>query len=141
MANAGVNTITPSGEVREAEYDTQFGINARGTFFGVQAIAPHLQERASIILVGSLASDKVLDGHAVYAGTKAAIGAFARSWALEFKDRGIRVNMLSPGPTETEILGKLGVAPEERGAFAESSEERRVGKECVSPVRSRGCPG
>src|SRR3546814_6947673 len=68
MANAGVNTITPSGEVREAEYDTQFGINARGTFFGVQAIAPHLQERASIILVGSLASDKVLDGHAVYAG-------------------------------------------------------------------------
>src|SRR3546814_14611459 len=48
-----------------------------------------------------------------------AIGAFARSWALEFKDRGIRVNMLSPGPTETEILGKLGVAPEERGAFAE----------------------
>src|SRR3546814_13614796 len=115
MANAGVNTITPSGEVREAEYDTQFGINARGTFFGVQAIAPHLQERASIILVGSLASDKVLDGHAVYAGTKAAIGAFARSWALEFKDRGIRVNMLSPGPTETEILGQLGVAPEERG--------------------------
>lgn len=119
MANAGVNTITPSGEVSETEYDTQFGINARGTFFGVQAIAPHLQERASIILVGSLASDKVLDGHAVYAGTKAAIGAFARSWALEFKDRGIRVNMLSPGPTETEILGKLGVAPEERGAFAE----------------------
>src|SRR3546814_10396316 len=78
-------------------------------------LAPHLQERASIILVGSLASDKVLDGHAVYAGTKAAIGAFARSWALEFKDRGIRANMLSPGPTETEILGKLGVAPEERG--------------------------
>ena len=119
MANAGVNTITPSGEVSEAEYDMQFGINARGTFFGVQAIAPHLRERASIILVGSLASDKVLDGHAVYAGTKAAIGAFARSWALEFKDRGIRVNMLSPGPTETEILGKLGVAPEARGAFSE----------------------
>src|SRR3546814_10308733 len=100
MANAGVNTITPSGEVREAEYDTQFGINARGTFFGVQAIAPHLQERASIILVGSLASDKVLDGHAVYAGTKAAIGAFARSWALEFKDRGIRVNMLRDRKSE-----------------------------------------
>src|SRR3546814_13441719 len=73
MANAGVNTITPSGEVREAEYDTQFGINARGTFFGVQAIAPHLQERASIILVGSLASDKVLDGHAVYAGDRKSV--------------------------------------------------------------------
>lgn len=51
--------------------------------------------------------------------TKAAIGAFARSWALEFRGRGIRVNLLSPGPTETEILGKLGVAPEEREGFAE----------------------
>lgn len=119
MANAGVNTITPSSAVSESEFDIQFSINARGTFFGVQAIGPALRDGGSIILVGSLASDKVLDGHAVYAGTKAAIGAFARSWALEFRDRGIRVNMLSPGPTETEILGKLGVAPEERGAFAE----------------------
>lgn len=119
MANAGVNTITPSGQVSEAEYDAQFAINARGTFFGVQTIAPILRDGGSIILVGSLASDKVLEGHAVYAGTKAAIGAFARSWALEFRDRAIRVNMLSPGPTETAILEKLGVAPEDHGAFVE----------------------
>lgn len=117
VANAGVNTITPSQQVSEAEYDAQFAINARGTFFGVQKIAPILRDGGSIILVGSLASDKVLDGHAVYAGTKAAIGAFARNWALEFKARGIRVNMLSPGPTETAILEKLGVAPDDRGAF------------------------
>lgn len=117
MANAGVNTITPSQDVSEDEYDAQFAINARGTFFGVQKIAPLLRDGGSIILVGSLASDKVLDGHAVYAGTKAAINAFARSWALEFRTRGIRVNMLSPGPTETAILEKLGVAPEDRGAF------------------------
>ena len=120
VANAGVNTITPSAEVSEAEYDAQFAINARGTFFGVQAIAPQLRGGGAIILVGSLASDKVLDGHAVYAGTKAAIGAFARSWALEFRDRGIRVNMLSPGPTETAILEKLGVAPEDRAGFVDA---------------------
>jgi NAD(P)-dependent dehydrogenase (short-subunit alcohol dehydrogenase family) len=117
VANAGINTITHSGNVSENEFDTQFGINARGTFFGVQAIGPALRDGGSIILLGSLASDKVLEGHAVYAGTKAAIGAFARSWALEFRDRGIRVNMLSPGPTETEILEKLGIAEAERGAF------------------------
>src|SRR5690606_37811933 len=117
LANAGVNTITPSAGVSEPEYDAQFGTKSRGTFFGVQAIGPALRDGGSIILVGSLASDKVLDGHAVYAGTKAAIGAFARSWALEFKDRGIRVNMLSPGPTETEILEKLGVPAEEHSAF------------------------
>jgi len=117
MANAGVNTITASPAVSPAEYDAQFGVNTRGTFFGVQAVAPELRDGGSIILLGSLASDKVLEGHAVYAGTKAAIGAFARSWALEFKDRGIRVNILSPGPTETEILAKLGVPVGERETF------------------------
>jgi len=86
-------------------------------FFGVQKIAPLLRDGGAIVLTGSLASDKVLDGHAVYAGSKAALGAFARSWALEFKGRGIRVNVLSPGPTDTAILDKLGVPPEQRAAF------------------------
>lgn len=117
MANAGINTITPSAHVPTDEFDSQFAVNTRGTFFGVQAVAPVLSDGASVILIGSLASDKVLEGHAVYAGTKAAIGAFARSWALEFKDRGIRVNVLSPGPTETAILEKLGVPEDQRGAF------------------------
>jgi len=117
MANAGINTITVSDQVSEVEFDAQFSVNARGTFFGVQAIGPTLRDGGSIVLLGSLASDKVLEGHAVYAGTKAAIGAFARSWALEFKGRGIRVNILSPGPTETEILEKLGVPVEKRDAF------------------------
>lgn len=117
MANAGVNTITASQAVSEVEYDEQFGINARGTFFGVQKMGPVLRDGGSIIIVGSLASDKVLEGHAVYAGTKAALGAFARSWAIEFKARGIRVNLLSPGPTETGILEKLGVPDVELRSF------------------------
>jgi NAD(P)-dependent dehydrogenase (short-subunit alcohol dehydrogenase family) len=117
VANAGVNTIRPSSEVSEAEYDAQFAVNARGTFFGVQKIGPVLRDGGAIVVTGSLATAKVLDGHAVYAGSKAAIGAFARAWAIEFKARGIRVNVLSPGPTDTEILGKLGVSPEDRPAF------------------------
>lgn len=117
MANAGVNTITPSSGVSEAEYDIQFAINARAVFFGVQRIDPLLRDGGAIILTSSIASDKALDGHAVYAGSKAALGGFARSWALEFKARGIRVNILSPGPTDTAILDKLGVPPSERAAF------------------------
>jgi NAD(P)-dependent dehydrogenase (short-subunit alcohol dehydrogenase family) len=117
VANAGINTIRHSAEVPEAEYDAQFATNARGVFIGVQTIAPLLRDNAAIVLTGSLASEKVLEGHAVYSGSKAAIGAFARSWALEFKERGIRVNILSPGPTDTEILGKLGVTAEQRPAF------------------------
>ena len=118
VANAGMNTIRNSAEVSETEYDVQFALNARGVFFGVQKIAPILRDGGAIVLTGSLASEKVLDGHAVYAGTKAAIGAFARSWALEFRARGIRVNLLSPGPTDTAILDKLGIPPEQRGSFA-----------------------
>jgi NAD(P)-dependent dehydrogenase (short-subunit alcohol dehydrogenase family) len=120
MANAGVNTIRHSAEVPEAEYDAQFAINARGAFFGVQKLGPLLRDGGAIILTGSLASEKVLDGHAVYAGSKAALGAFARSWAIEFKARRIRVNVLSPGPTDTEILAKLGVPTEGRAAFEQS---------------------
>ncbi|OWJ65114.1 SDR family NAD(P)-dependent oxidoreductase [Inquilinus limosus] len=117
MANAGINQITPSAEVSEAEYDAQFAVNTRGVFFGVQRMVPILRDGGSIILVGSLASEKVLDGHAVYAGSKAAIGAFARSWAIELKGRGIRVNVLSPGPVDTAILDKLGIPPERRDGF------------------------
>src|SRR5690606_39587587 len=101
MANAGINTINDSAQVLPEEYDAQFSVNARGVFFGVQKIAPIMRDGGSIIVTSSIAAEKVLDGHAVYAGSKAAIGAFARSWAIELKSRGIRVNVLSPGPVDT----------------------------------------
>ncbi|MGY2259481.1 SDR family oxidoreductase [Pseudomonas sp. SDO55104_S430] len=117
MANAGVITLTPSQQVTPQEFDTQFNINTRGVFFGVQSITPVLRDGASIILTSSLAATKVLDGHAVYAGSKAAIAAFARNWALELRARRIRVNVLSPGPVDTAIIGKLGVSEEQRPEF------------------------
>ncbi|MBY4947713.1 SDR family oxidoreductase [Cupriavidus respiraculi] len=117
VANAGMNVITASAEVTPHEYDRQFATNARATFFGVQKIGPLLRDGGAILLVGSIATDKVLEGHAVYAGTKAAIDAFAKSWTLEFKTRGIRVNVISPGPTDTPILAKLGVGATELPAF------------------------
>lgn len=117
VANAGVNIIKNSANVTEADYDDQFATNARGVFFGVQAMLPVLRDGGRIILTGSIASEKILEGHAVYAASKAAIGAFARSWALELKARRIRVNVLSPGPVNTEILAKMGVPAEEQPAF------------------------
>lgn len=119
MANAGVNIIKNSADVSEADYDDQFATNARGVFFGVQKMLPVMRDGGRIILTGSIASDKILDGHAVYAASKAAIGAFARTWALELKSRGIRVNILSPGPVNTEILTKMGIPAEEQPAFEE----------------------
>lgn len=124
MANAGVNTIAPTAEVTSESYDTQFAINTRGVFFGVQAMIPLLRNGGSIVLTGSMASEKVLDGHAVYAGSKAAINAFARSWAIELKSRRIRVNVLSPGPTGTEILTKLGIHPDHHATFEQATAEK-----------------
>lgn len=117
VANAGVNHIEASQAVSVQSYDNQFDTNTRAVFFGVTKALPLMRDGSSIILVGSIASTKVLAGHAVYAGSKAAIGAFARAWALEFKSRSIRVNVLSPGPTDTPILAKLGVAEAQRAGF------------------------
>jgi len=117
MANAGVITLQPSAQVSPDDYDAQFNINTRGVFFGVQSITPLLRDGASVILTSSLAATKVLQNHAVYAGSKAAIAAFARSWALELRARRIRVNVLSPGPVDTAIIGKLGISDEQRPDF------------------------
>ncbi|RQR32843.1 MULTISPECIES: SDR family NAD(P)-dependent oxidoreductase [unclassified Burkholderia] len=117
VANAGVNTIAPSSQVGVESYDEHFATNTRAVFFGVQKIAPHVRDGGAILLTSSIASSKVFDGHAVYAGTKAAIEAFARSWVLEFNTRGIRVNVISPGPTDTPILSKLGIESADRPAF------------------------
>ncbi len=117
VANAGTNTLSHTSAVDEEAYDRQFDLNARGVFFGVQKMMPLLRDGGAIILTGSIASDKVLENHTVYAGSKAAIVAFARSWALELSSRGIRVNVLSPGPTDTPILGKQGILPQNREAF------------------------
>jgi NAD(P)-dependent dehydrogenase (short-subunit alcohol dehydrogenase family) len=119
MANAGVNIIKNSADVSRSDYDEQFATNTRGVFFGVQKMLTVMRDGGRIILTGSIASDKILDGHAVYAASKAALGAFARTWALELKARGIRVNVLSPGPVNTEILAKMGIPAHEQPAFEE----------------------
>src|SRR5690606_28942355 len=91
MANAGMNNIEPSSSVGVDSYDHQFDINTRAVFFGVTKALPLMRTGGSIILTSSIASAKVLENHAVYAGSKAAIEAFARAWALEFKANKIRV--------------------------------------------------
>ena len=117
MANAGVINLTASGKVTPEDYDRHFTTNTRGVFFGVQAVAPLIRDGGNIIVTSSLAATKVLPDHTVYAGSKAAVAAFAKNWAIEFKPRKIRVNILSPGPVETAILGKLGVSEADRPAF------------------------
>lgn len=108
FANAGVIDLAPFADSTLAMFDHTFAVNVRGTYFGIQKALPVLADDASIIMTGSVASQVALDGHNVYAATKAALRSFARSWAKELGDRRIRANVLSPGPTRTPIIGKAG---------------------------------
>ncbi len=120
VANAGTAILEPSSAVTIDTYDAQFATNTRAVFIGVTKALPFMRDGGSIILTSSIAGSKVMDNHAVYAGSKAAIEAFARNWALELKERRIRVNVLSPGPVDTPILAKLGITDAARPEFDKS---------------------
>ena len=109
FANAAINSIVPFEDVDEENFDRLFGVNVKGVFFGVQKALPILSDNGVIILTGSIASSHVMDNHDVYAGTKAAVRAFARYWARSLQSRGIRVNIISPGPIKTEMVDSLGL--------------------------------
>ncbi len=104
MANSGfvehqtIETATPE------HFDKTFDINARGVFFTVQKALPLMGNGGSIILVSSILWMKAAPAHGTYSATKAAVRSLARTWMLELKDRGIRVNNLSPGPIDTPII-------------------------------------
>jgi NAD(P)-dependent dehydrogenase (short-subunit alcohol dehydrogenase family) len=120
FANAGVITLSTFQDTSVDMFDQTFSINVRGTYFGIQKALPILSDGGTIIMTGSIASYVALDAHNVYAATKAALRSFARSWAKDLRDRKIRVNVLSPGPVRTPILGKAGLD----GASALAMEER-----------------
>jgi len=102
FANAGVIDLKASEAVTEDIYDRHFNINTKGVFFGVQTLSPLINDDGTIIVTSSLAATKVLPDHTVYAGSKAAAVAFVKNWALEFKHRRIRANVISPGPSDVE---------------------------------------
>ncbi len=104
FANAGTGGFLPLGSVTEEFYENIFNTNVKGTLFTVQKALPLLNDGASIILNGSVASVKGTPGFWVYGASKAALRTFVRAWAVELKDRHIRSNVLSPGPTDTPIL-------------------------------------
>ena len=104
FANAGVAEFAPLGKVTEEHFDKLFGINVKGTLFTVQNALPLLKDGASIILNGSVASVKGTPAFGVYGATKAALRSFVRTWTLDLKDRHIRSNVISPGPTDTPVI-------------------------------------
>jgi NAD(P)-dependent dehydrogenase (short-subunit alcohol dehydrogenase family) len=115
FANAGIAKFAPLGKITEEAYDAIFDVNVKGVLFTVQKVLPLLPDGASIILNASIVASKGLAANSVYSATKAAVRSFARTWTTDLKDRRIRVNAVSPGPTDTPGLNDL-LASSEAGA-------------------------
>ncbi|MET1024957.1 MAG: glucose 1-dehydrogenase [Pseudoxanthomonas sp.] len=107
FANAGGGDMLPLGAITEEHFDRIFGTNVRGVLFTVQKALPLLVDGGAIILTSSTAAAMGTAAFSVYSASKAAVRNFARSWALDLKDRGIRVNVVSPGPVRTPGLDGL----------------------------------
>jgi NAD(P)-dependent dehydrogenase (short-subunit alcohol dehydrogenase family) len=101
FANAGITPMTSLGNITEEAYDSLFNVNVKGLLFTVQNVLPLMPEGGSIILNASIAASKGIACLSVYSATKAAVRSFARTSTVDLKDRGIRVNALSPGYIDT----------------------------------------
>jgi NAD(P)-dependent dehydrogenase (short-subunit alcohol dehydrogenase family) len=107
VANAGFYEFGVLGEITEEHFDNTFNTNVRGLLFTVQKALPLLGKGSSVILTGSMVSIKGFAACSVYNASKAAVRSFARTWIVDLKGRDIRVNVLSPGYTETPGVARF----------------------------------
>jgi NAD(P)-dependent dehydrogenase (short-subunit alcohol dehydrogenase family) len=101
FANAGLGEFVPLGQITEAHFDKTFDVNVKGTLFTVQKALPLMRAGGAIVINGSMVSMLGFPAFSVYAASKAALRSFARTWAVDLKGRGIRVNVVSPGTVVT----------------------------------------
>ena len=107
--NAGIAKFAPLADVEESMWDQTFDINVKGAFFQIHALAPLLNEGASIVLNGSINARIGMPASSVYAASKAALISLAKTLSADLLSRGVRVNVISPGPVATPLHAKLGV--------------------------------
>lgn len=104
FANAGMHEAIPLEVIDEGHFDAMFGLNVKGLVFTVQKALPLMTAGSVIVLNGSIAGSKAYPSQSLYNASKAAVRSFARSWTNDLKERGIRVNVVSPGGTETRLM-------------------------------------
>jgi NAD(P)-dependent dehydrogenase (short-subunit alcohol dehydrogenase family) len=104
-ANAGISESASIDDIQDDHFDRVFNINVKGTIYTVQKALPLMSAGGSIVLTGSGAGSKGFANLSVYSATKAAIRSFARTWTVDLKSRGIRVNVVSPGMVLTPAMG------------------------------------
>ncbi|MFD7003070.1 SDR family NAD(P)-dependent oxidoreductase [Streptomyces mirabilis] len=133
VANAGLGDGARLQDVTEEQFDFVFGVNTKGSLLTVQKSLPLLSEPASVILLASSTIHQGADRMGVYAASKAAVRSLGRTWAAELAPRGIRVNVITPGPIATpamdRVADRLGQSTQDfHGVVAASIPLRRMGR-------------
>jgi NAD(P)-dependent dehydrogenase (short-subunit alcohol dehydrogenase family) len=130
--NAGISELGPFEQVSEATYDRIFTVNTKGAFFTAQGLAPLIRAGGSMVF--TTVTDAPASGSlSVYAGSKAAVRAFAQVFAAELVSKNIRVNTVGPGFINTPTLGVAGLSSEQR------AEMEKLGDQ-VTPMKRHGTP-
>jgi len=120
FVNAGIGEFIPFEDVTPEKWDAVQAVNLRGCVFAAQKALPLLRDGGAIVLTGSIGAVLAVPGNAAYAASKAGLRAAARVLAAELLPRKIRVNMVSPGCTETPIINRSGLPPEAVGGMREA---------------------
>ncbi|SFK72351.1 3-oxoacyl-[acyl-carrier protein] reductase [Paenibacillus sp. 1_12] len=132
--NAGIMITKPIEQVTEAEFDKQFAINVKGTFFACQQAAIHMKHGGRIINFSTSVAGAMFPAYSVYAGTKGAVEQFTRQLAKEFGRKGITINAVAPGPINTELF-TVGKTEEQINTIVRMNSFGRLGEpEDISDV-------
>lgn len=125
-ASAGAVDGAPIGHITEEHFDKQFNVNVKGTLFTVQKALPLINDHGSIIMTGSVAAQMGMPYLSVYAASKATLDAFARGWVSDLKQKGIRVNVIHPGPIDTALFQNL--TEEQKNGYINAVPLGRAGR-------------
>lgn len=117
FVNAGIGTFTPIELADEAYFDRLMSVNVKGAYFTIQKALPLMPKGSAIVINASAVVDLGLPNSSVYTATKAAVASLARSLALELAPRGVRLNIVNPGPIETPIFNRMGLSEEQTQAM------------------------
>lgn len=126
VVNAGISEYAPLEDISADHFDRTFGLNVRSLVFAAQGAIDLMPSGGTVVLIGSIAGDIGTKGYGVYGATKAAVRSFARTWANELAPKGIRVNVVSPGPTDTAMMA--GTSQDIRDALSGMIPLGRMGR-------------
>ena len=107
VLNAGLSEPATLADETPGHFDRHFAINVRGAVFGMQAAIGLMGTGGAVVLMGSIAGAMGISPYGTYAATKAALRSYARTWTVELAPRGIRVNVVAPGPTDTAMMASV----------------------------------